>query len=326
MIINIEGEDIAVEDMLYKKLELMAKRITNNKNRQDACLQNSGNEGEGKTNSSIVEAAVIRKLTGRKINLFFSTQSALRFAQTNNDSLIIVDEPVLDALASDANTNNFKDLLRLTTTMRKKRHMIIFNFAKFWKFPEFLVVDRALGMVHVFSKGENDLGRFFYIRKKKLERLWNEYKKQGKRKYAKLKSFGGRMPYIMDRLFDKLDIRVEDVEHARLKDYDNYKDRAIESIGVKKEKKDKNLLKLNELRKKIASINFERLGITQGKLAGELGINSGRLREWKNLVENEPLSLEKVDFESSPEANSVITMAEEEENSPDEEEEGEDAL
>lgn len=310
MEIELCGVNINVEDKLYEKLVLMAKRVSNDDNPQDACLNNSGNEGDGKTNLSILEAAIIQKLTGFPIVLFFSTNSALKYCQVHNKTICIIDEPAADALASDANTSNFKDFLRLMTMMRKHRNFMLVNMAKFWKFPEFLVVDRALGMVHIHSRNGTDYGRILYIRKRNLEALWNAYKKQNKREFAKLKSFGGRIPYVMDKIFDKLDIRVENVEHSTLKDYEDEKDKSIANIGVKVSKKELIIEnKMRVLKWKIAT-RYKEFGLTQEQVCKMIGIDRKTLKDWQILGG-------RLDFEGGKDANINISMSKVEKIDPD---------
>lgn len=282
--LNINGIDFAFEKRLYKKLSIMCKRITKEHPKYDACLINDGYEGEGKTNTSLVEAIIaLDMIKDTSIHLFFKTSSCIEFAKMNDKKIIILDEPSLESLARDG-TNMNKDFLRLTSTMRKKRHFFIINFAKFWIFPEFLVVDRALGMVHIDSRQGKDPGRFIYIRKKKLEKLWNAKKKSNKRLYKKLKSFGGRLPYLMEEIFDKFEIQVEGVMNATMEDYDNEKDKAIESIGETKKSKLQILQdkRYNNIKKKIGDLP-DKLGVTNKQLADALGIMTRRLREWREL-------------------------------------------
>lgn len=316
MQIEIEGIPIAYEEKLIKKLDVMCDRVTKKHPSLDACLENSGYEGEGKTNASLVEAAYIKKKTGRNINLFFLTSSCLKFAQSTEEQLIILDEPVFESLSTDHASRLSKDFLRLTSTMRKKRHFFIINFAKFWKFPDFLVVDRALGMVHLYSRNGTDPGRFFYIRKKNLESLWNAYKKSGKRLYGKLKSFGGRFPYIMDDMFDKLDITVEGKPHATLNDYQNLKDKAIAAIGNDELKKSKKEIesdrKLNEMRAKFALIVKE-FDLPQEKVANLMGISSARIREWRQKAQIQGISLGNRGFEARSPTTIINTMADNQE-------------
>jgi len=306
MIIDYLDEKFAIEDKLVLMLDYMTDRVIKKHPTLDSVLQNSGGEGEGKTNASIVEAAYFKMKTGRPISLFFKTSSCLKFAQRTEKQILILDEPSFETLGTDFQTAAFKDFLRLTSTMRVKRHILIINFAKFWKFPDFLVVDRALCMIHLYSKQGKDPGRFLYIKKKNLEPLWNGYKKGGKRLYGALKSFGGRFPYVMDRLWDKLDIRVEDIEHSKLKDYDSLKDIAINSIGVKRDKKrEKDLRKLLELRYKLGNVKR----INCELLAAELGIASARLREWRKIDLDDPNSLENLDLELKNDDNHSNNVA-----------------
>lgn len=278
--IKSNGIDFAFEKRLYMKLYTMCKRITNKHPTLDACIVNSGYEGEGKTNTSLVEAIVAQTLIGTSIHFFFKTSSCLRFAQKTERKIIILDEPSFESLSTDSLNRLNKDFLRLTSTMRKKRHFLIINFAKFWKFPEFLVVDRALGMVHMTTKNGKKPGRFVYIRKKNLEALWNAKKKSNKRLYGSLKSFGGKMPYIMEEIFKNYDIQVEDTMNATIEDYDMEKDKAIESIGsAKKSKKD---LYMDKLKKKISTI-WKTHDITQKELADHLGVNRRSIGEWAEM-------------------------------------------
>ena len=305
MICEHKGVSFHVETKLAQMLDLMADRVMKKHPTLDAVLQNSGAEGEGKTNASLVEAAYFQMKTGRPISLFFKTSSCLKFAQSTKEQIIILDEPSFETLSTDFQTAAFKDFLRLTSTMRVKRHILIINFAKFWKFPDFLVVDRALCMIHLYSKQGQDPGRFLYIKKKNLEPLWNAYKKSGKRLYGKLKTFGGKFPYIMDKMWDKLDIRVEDHEHTALKDYDDVKERAISTIGVKKSKRQINDdMKLLSLRKAISNIKC----VSREKLAAELGINSARLREWAHIDLDDPNCLENLEKEGESATNHSIRV------------------
>ncbi len=289
--LKIKRLDFAFEKKLYAKIYTMCKRITRKHPVLDACLTNSGYEGDGKTNTSLVEAIIAQKLIGKtSIHLFFKTSSCIKFAQKTKQKIIILDEPSFESLSTDSSSNLNKDFLRLTSTMRKKRHFFIINFAKFWKFPEFLVVDRALGMIHMDSKNGKDPGRFIYVRKKNLEILWNGKKKLNKMLYNKTRAFGGRIPYLMENtgkydgsIFENFKIQVEDVMNATIEMYDKEKDRAIESIGKVKKNKKQIVVddKLLDLRKKIATLN-DIPGLTQEQVASHLGVNSGRLREWKN--------------------------------------------
>ena len=295
MNLKVGETEFNVDDSLTKKLDLMCDRVIKPNPKLDAFLANSGYEGEGKTNASIIEAAYVKSKTNRPISLFFKTSTCLSFAQITEQQIIILDEPSFDLLSTDHSTQNAKDFLRLVSTMRKKRHFVILNFAKFWKFPEWLIVDRCLGMVHLYSKQGTDLGKFYYIRKKNLEELWNAYHKNHKRLYGKLKSFRGRLPYTMEDIFKDLDINVEGIPHASFDDYEREKDRAIASIGNKTKKEDKNLIKLRELQYRLTQI-VKMKGLNMEEVAKMAGIDQRNMYRWAKLGSIKVVPLEEVDI------------------------------
>ncbi|KKK73682.1 hypothetical protein LCGC14_2891400, partial [marine sediment metagenome] len=271
--------DYPIEKQLIKKLERVVRGITQDNPKEDAVFINEGKEGKGKTNSSIVEALYVKIRTRRAVHLFFRLEKLIEFAQSTEKKIIIWDEPALDSLSTEQVSKLNRNMLRLFMTIRKKRHFFIINYTKFWKFPEYIIVDRSNGMIHM---REDQIGRFLYIRKRKLELLWNEYRIRHKRSYRKVMSFGGRMPLILGEQFDKLEFYVNDIKNATYEDYERCKDEAIGSIGKKTGKEDKNLIKLNELRRKISNAKLK--GLTQTDLANQLGVNPTRIREWKKII------------------------------------------
>ena len=296
MAINIDGnrlifekESYALENRLVKKLNRVCKGITQKHPKEDALILNEGKEGKGKTNTSIVEATYVKIISKREVHLFFRLDDIIKYAQANKEKIIIWDEPSLDSLKIDHLKKINHDLLRLFMTIRKKRHFFIINYTKFWKFPEYLVVDRADGMIHMH---EHNIGRFFYIRKKNLENLWNDKVKKNKRAYKKYRSFGGRMPDIMEKHFSELGFFVNEIPNATYDDYENEKDKAILSIGGEPEKTSKKEeiinYKLQLLRLRVSTL-WKKLPISQIELGQHLGIDTTRLREWAKIdLENNP--------------------------------------
>lgn len=277
----IGGKTFNPEDRLIKKLDLLCDRVTKEHPKQDSTIGIDSKTGGGKTNASILYAGYVKQKTGRPINLFFTTESALRFAQSTEQQLIILDEPSLDLLARDWASGLSKDFLRLLNTMRRKRHFFIINFANFWLFPEHLVVDRLNGLVHMDPK---QLGRGVWIRQNKLEKLWNDYKKLRQRNFNKYKSFRFWLPYIMeDGIFENLDITIEGKPHCTYEDYEELKDKSIQGINKDKKKNNAELKKLLDLRHRIAHANWSKYGITQEQLGQLLNFSTVRFREWRNI-------------------------------------------
>jgi hypothetical protein len=225
----------------------------------------------------------VKILTGRPIHLFFRLEEMMKFAQKTEKQIIIWDEPALDSLSTDQLNTLNRDMLRLFMTIRKKQHFFIINFTKFWKFPEYMIVDRALGMIHVYSRREMEIGRYLYIPKRNLERLWNDYRKQKKRNYKAFTLFHGTFPEVMEEYFECFDISIGNKDHCTLKDYEEQKDIGINSIGDNKSKMSKKELalwkKINGLRLRVALAKGE----IREKFAQSLGINRTRLIEWSQI-------------------------------------------
>jgi DNA-binding transcriptional regulator YiaG len=180
---------------------------------------------------------------------------------------------------------------------------------KFYRFSEAVVVDRCLGLVHMYSRREIEPGRFVYIKMKKLEALYNDWNKKHIRAYRQYKSFGGDFPEIMDKYFDRMGIWVEGKPNANLIDYEYYKDKAISSIGEDDGVKSKRELKaerdLVKLKLKVTNIWKSEL-MTQQELAKKIGVNVRTLQSWQNLNENDVSSKENEVLDGDEEPNNLI--------------------
>ena len=129
-----------MENRLIKKLDLIIKRCEQKQPKKDACITMEGQEGEGKTNSSLACAYYIKNKTGRDIHLFFRLKPLIDFAKTTERKIIIWDEPALDSLNAEHFKEINRDLTKLLMTVRKKRHIFFWCFTKFYKFNEYIVV------------------------------------------------------------------------------------------------------------------------------------------------------------------------------------------
>lgn len=232
--IVIGNKEYSLEKKLVKKLERIVKGVTQENPKEDAVFINEGKERKGKTNSSVIEATYLKVRTRREVHLFFRLEALMEFAKTTKEMILIWDEPALDSLSRDQLKELNMNMQRLFMVIGKKRHIFLINYTKFWKFPEYIVVDRANGMLHM---SEKKMGRFFYIRQKRLEFLWNEYRTKHKRAYLRAASFGGDMPDFMRYHFNELGFYVNNVKNATIEDYEREKDIATQSIGVKASKK-----------------------------------------------------------------------------------------
>ena len=223
-----------LENNLIDKIDLMIERCTTKKSKKDTVLLCEGSEGEGKTTLSIAIAYYVAEKTGRKFNhknVFFNLEKMIDFAKNNKNKIIVWDEPALQALSTDWATGAVKDVTRLLMMARKNRHFFIFNITKFYKFNEYIVVDRPMALIHVYSRKNIETGRFIYIRKKRLESLWRDYRYAKKRNYKKYssKKIRGTFPNILDEKY-KNNVLI----HFDMDAYEKEKDEAIKSIGENK--------------------------------------------------------------------------------------------
>jgi len=257
---------LAMEPALIKKLDLMTKRCEQQKPEWDSLLLVEGGEGDGKTTCGANCGYYIHHETGRPFgnqNIFFDVGSMIKFAQNTTKQIIMWDEPALEGLSAEWWRQTQRDLIKLLMMCRKNRHFFIFNITRFNKFSEYIVVDRAMGMIHVYSRRQMEPGRFVYIRKKYLEYLYNDYRTSKRRNYKKYASIRGTFPDALHKIID-------------MKEYNERKDKAIMSIGTKKESLEKN--KLNNLQKRIGLIKFPIK--TQTEFAGKLHIDRKTLSNW----------------------------------------------
>lgn len=271
-----------LETKLVEKLDLMIARCIDKQKRKDAVLIIEGSEGEGKTNTSEAIAYYVKDKTKRDIHMFFRLKQMFDFAKSTEGKIIIWDEPSLDSLSTDWYSSASKDLIRLLMTCRKKRHFLIFNFVKFYKFSEYIVVDRSLALIHMYSRNETQSGRFIYIKKKCLEMLYADYKQKKKRNYKKYMSFGGSFP-IVEKHLDKMGLIIEGVPNCTLQMYEELKDKAINSMGDKT-KENPELLKYKELKVKLSKLKFPILTKEQFSLG--IGINPKTIYKWGKALED----------------------------------------
>lgn len=301
--------EYSLEKLLVQKLQIMVKRCIQTKPKKDALLINEGAEGEGKTNSAVAEAYFVKYHLKndygqeREINLFFKLEQLIKFAKSTKDQIIIWDEPALDALGSDQMKELNKNLLKLLMVVRMNRHFFIFNFTKFFMFKEYIVVDRGLGMVHMYSRNEIEPGRFVYIKKANLEPLYLAYRISKKRLYKKFYSFRGSFPEVLERYFDKMGITVEGIKNATYADYERLKRKAINSVGDAPKKDTKPVKDLKILKHKVSKLKFP---IKNKKdFAKLMGITVRSLQLWAKNSENIDQNLENSGLEGE-EANQLL--------------------
>jgi len=268
--LRITDKGIPLDSSLVQKLDLMIKRVEQEKPKLDNLTVIEGPEGVGKTTMSTLVGYYVHYKTGRPFsekNVFADTKEAINFSQNTEKQIIIFDEPALDVLNAEWWKETQKDLIKLLMLSRKKRHFFIFNITKFYKFSEYLVVDRASCMIHLYEQVNKNQPAFCYIGKTLLENLYNDFRKKRERNYKKYKLFTGTFPDVLD-----LKKSYNILNHFNLDEYERKKDIAIQSIG----KKFKNDVK--DLKKKIGSLKFPIQ--TKKEYAEKIGIPLRTIQSW----------------------------------------------
>ena len=255
---NFNGKEISIDSYLAEKLDIMCERVT--KHKFDNLLLIDGDEGYGKSNLAAVVASYVAYKTGRSMgnkNVSFLADDLINHAVATKEQILWWDEAALGGLASESYSKIQIKLLKLLMVARKKQHFYIFVIPKVFKLKEGLV-DRAVGLLHVYSRDSVTRGRFAYFRrenKDKLVEYWRQKKQKGyKMFFDKLGSFSEALPLVID---EKL--------------YDEVKDKAILSVGdiQGNPAMDKALLEIERLKGLIASMP----GITQEKMAEHVGVS-----------------------------------------------------
>ena len=240
-----------LERNLIKKYDLMIKRLIGSGAKRDVVIGFEGGEGEGKTTFSIASAIYFAEKTGRKFdhnNVFFDVNKMIEFAVNTKEQIMVYDEPALQSLSTDWASSEVKNLTRLLMMARKKQHVIFINMTKFYKFNEYIVVDRSLALIHVYSRKNIYSGHFQYIRKKYLESLWRDYRFSKRRNYKKYasKSVRGTFPDVLNPKY-----KNNVCSGFNVNEYERMKDEAIQQIGKETKKDKKRDLVANLIRNKL---------------------------------------------------------------------------
>ena len=278
--LRITDKQIPLDSALVQKFDLLIHRIERKKPQQDAVVSIEGTEGTGKTTMSCILGYYVHYVTGKPFsekNVFSETKEALEFAQNTEKQIIVFDEPAIDVMSAEWWKEIQKDLIKLLMLSRKRRHFFIFNITKFYKFPEYIIVDRGNCMIHVYENPKADQFYYAYIGKNCLENLYNDFRKRRERNYRKYTLFTSHFPDVLDP-----ESSYNILDHFNIEEYEKRKDKAILSIG-KKMKSGK--YESRELKAKMAHLKFPIQ--SQREFAKKLGIPISTLNDWGKIEETE---------------------------------------
>ena len=268
----VTDKEYHLETRLVKKLDLMIDRM-DDRRRKDNLLLVEGAEGDGKSNASVAIAYYIASKTNRSFNLenmYFNVEKMIEVAKSTEKQILVWDEPALSGLTVEWWKRSQINLMKLLMVARKKRHFFIFNFTKFFKFNEYIVVDRSIGMVHVYERytksGGIQQGRFAYFKKKSLEQLFYYWRSTRRRAYKKYRDFMGGFPWVLPKIINE-------------EKYEDMKDEAIMSVGTGETNKWK--VKMLALQYRLATIP----GLTDEQKAKHIGVNRTLMTDWRKIPE-----------------------------------------
>ena len=273
-----------LDPKLKEKADLMIARMKHGK---DNLVLIDGDEGDGKSNMSMLFGYYVAHTCNREFNLdhiFFDLDKLIEYAIQTKEQVIIWDEGALGGLASEWWNKNQKKFIKLLMIARKRKHFWIVNIPKFFKLNEYFVIDRSVGLIHVYMRGGTEHGRFVYFNQVQKEKLWETWKKTRVRSYKKWYSFHGSFNMFLGRDIFK-DV-IDDVE------YDKKKDKAIMSINKVEEKvkkseeqiaRDIRIVQLKNLRKKLPELSrqeqAEIIGVSVPVLRADVTLMNQRLKE-----------------------------------------------
>ena len=292
----VTDKKIAIPTSLWKKIQICIYRCERETPKTDSLIIIEGDEGVGKTTFSAMIGYIVSYYTKRPFsekNFFFDLGTLINFAKSTKKQIIILDESALELLSSEWWKKTQIDLIKTLMMARKRRHFLIFNLTKFYKFPEYIIVDRARCLIHIYTRGSYPEPRFIYIKRKYLEQLYNDYRFKKRRRYffyaSKSGKIRGTFPNVLD---DSKEYNILDV--FNLSSYETSKDKAIEKIGESNKKNSEDPenekyklikymmnLEILKLKKAIGDLTYPIE--TKGELCKKLGVDPSTVTRWRYL-------------------------------------------
>jgi len=257
-----------MDDAYLSKLDLMIKRMEGT---DDNILPIDGDEGQGKTEFAIGTCYYVAFKTGRSYgvdNIFFELEKGIKFASETKEQIIHLDEGALGLLTTQWWNKNQQKFLQLVMIARKKKHFIIICIPKFYKLNQYIIEERAIGLVHVYSRKNLEKGRFYYFKKNAKEKLYQDWTRKRIKNYRKYHNFHGSFVLAMEKVFNQ----------EQIDEYERKKDKAImdlskgdkEKAKISKFQEQRNILinylmKKDNLSSRKAAELFKNIGISLSK-------------------------------------------------------------
>ena len=271
---QVTDKQYQMEGFIIEKMDCAYNRVTLRK--LDAPFVVDGDEGFGKTSLSILCAYYLSHKTGRKFgldNIFFDPKEFINFINSTKEQIIIWDEAALGGLASGWQSKVQQMLIQTLMTCRFRKHLIFFNCPKFYRLNSYFIIDRVVGMLHVYSENKLDAGTFTYYKQETLEKMleyWHKYHKHPYKVFYK-KQLRGKFKDAFE-----LGIINED-------EYNKKKEEATEKL-LSQYSNDRFNEKLLKLQYGIYQIKE----ITQAKKAEYFNVGTDTVSNWGKIPQKYP--------------------------------------
>ncbi len=257
-----------MDDKLKSKLDLMIKRM---KGTDDNIIVIDGDEGQGKTEMAMGICYYVAHKTGREYNvdnINFDLDIVIKRAVSTKEQIEHFDEAVLGLLTTNWQNKLQQKFNKLVMVARKKKHFIVLCIPKFHRLSQYLIEERTIALVHVYSRNNMEKGRFCYYTKKNKNQLYTEWRKNKTKKYKEFRSFWGTFPITSTKIFTDEQNKI----------YNEKKDEAILAIGGDdKPKESPQSEKWKNQRNDLIVFIKDRLGLKYTEMEKELkkdGINN----------------------------------------------------
>jgi len=268
-----------MDNMYLSKVDLMIKRMEGT---DDNVLIVDGDEGQGKTEFTTGTCYYVSHKTGRSYgveNIFFELDEGIKFASTTKEQILHFDEGALGLLTTQWWNKNQQKFLQLVMIARKKKHFIVICIPKFYKLSKYIIEERAIGLVHVYSRQNLQKGRFCYYTKNAKERLYNDWTRKKIKHYQKYYRFHGSFVKAMEKVFTK----------EQCDEYEAKKDKAIMSLTQPSEREEKRD-EFKEFRKKTYFL-IKQYKLPINKCAEHFDVHVKTLPKWGKLELNKPIAV-----------------------------------
>ena len=257
-------KDYYIEKALIGKLDLMIERYNHNR---DSLMIVDGGEGDGKTTAAIGYAYYIAQKLGKPFsvdNVFFDCEEMMKFAATTEGQVIVWDEAATAGMAVNWQNRIQQKLIQIMMMARKKKHFWFFLIPKFWKLNEY-IVDRSIGLIHVYSPDMIKQGYFVYFKKEAKDYLYLNMKERKHKSYRRGYAFRGtfvKKGFVIDKVA-----------------YEKKKDAAIMSLFENKRPLEA-VAKLKKENEEFKKFIYELPGMTQVEKAVKLNKHPNTISKW----------------------------------------------